>query len=106
MYNYNLKTFLSLLFQLLASRNFLDEFLHNHSVIVISLTRGYLNVEIAAENHAIDRSGAGGTDFEFFVLTLNFVDGIGLVEFVEKTLGHGAFSTAGGPIEEQVREVV
>jgi hypothetical protein len=92
--NYHLKAFLRLLLQLLTSRNFLDEFLDNHSVVVIRLTRGHLNVEIAAENHAIDRSGTCGADFEFFVLTLNFVDGIGLVELVQQTLGHRAFATA------------
>ena len=105
MYHHNLKWLLLFGVQLLASRYFLYQFLHNHSIIVFCLTWCHFQMIITAKYYTFHHCG-GPRRFELLMFTLNLVYCIGLVELMEETFRQSSLPPARRPIEEDVREVV
>ena len=66
MNNNDLKRFLLFLIQLLTTGYFLNQFLNNDLIVIISLARSDFNMVVAGKDDAFDRSGAGSTSFKFF----------------------------------------
>ena len=83
MYYYNFEALLLLCVQLLTAGNFFDKLLHYNSVIIISLARCHFNMIIAAKDYAFHYGGTSWTGLELFMFTLDFVDCIGLVQFMQ-----------------------
>lgn len=90
----HLKALLHLLVKLLTASYFFDKFLYDNSVIVISFTRGDLYMVHAAEHNTLNNGRASGTCFKFFMLALDFVHIVRLVQFVEQTFSKGSLATA------------
>ena len=73
MNNNDFKGLLDISVELLSSSHFFDQLLHYYSILIISITRGYFNVEIAAKYNTFYHSRTSWASFEFLVLTFDFM---------------------------------
>ena len=78
----NLKGLLLLLIKLLTASNFFNQFLHYHSIVVVSFAWRYLQVVHWREHDARTRCRRCRADFVLLLLTFNFVHVLRVIERV------------------------
>lgn len=69
----NLESFLNASIELLSSSHFFDKFLHNNSILAVSITWSDFYVKVATEYYTFNNCGASWACFEFFMFTLDLV---------------------------------
>ena len=84
---HDFKCLLLVLIKLLAACHFLDELLHDDSVIIVSLARCDLQMIHGGEYDTAAGRGGCGANFVFFLLASDFVHRVGIVESLQHSLG-------------------
>jgi len=102
----NFEALLNSRIKLLSTRNFFNQLLNDYAVLAIGVTGSDLDVEVAAEYHALNDGARGRAGLEFLVLTLDLVDQGRLIELLQQAFSHCALPRTRRAIEEDVREVV
>ena len=106
MHNNYLKWLLLFLIQLLTTGNFLNQFLNDDLIMIISLARRHFNVIITWKHDTFYRGRARSSCLKFFQLTFYFVNGVCLIKFLQKAFDKRTFSRSWWSIEENVREII
>ncbi len=102
----NFEAFLDLSIELLSARNFLYQFLNDNSVLTVGVTRGDLNMIVAAEYDALHNGRRGGRGLELLMLALYLVNLGCLIQFLQQTFSHRALPCSGRTIEKNMWEIV
>ena len=100
------EAFLLFTIELLAARNFLDQLLHNHTIVDFCLTWCHLNMIHTTEHDSLASRRRRRRDLELLLLTPNFMDCRCTIERLQKPFSQCSLATTRRTVEKDVWEVI